>query len=123
MNPSTDPVDLASFEWEWCMNDVDGRSGVAGGDRRVAVNVPVDTLFEGANGRYYTEWQVRRRFETGNWKRCIRQRSPERRLVGTGDGALLMLVPIEPAELPRWAEIRVAGRGAHVVDTRRPVPR
>ncbi len=86
------------------------------------MNVPVDALFAGSNGRYYTEWQVRRRLSTGEWNRCMRQRSPERRLVGTGDGALLMLVPIDPDELPGWAEIRVAGRGVRVVDTRRPIP-
>ncbi|WP_320443078.1 hypothetical protein [Halosolutus halophilus] len=89
----------------------------------MSVNAPVDALFAGSNGRYYTEWQVRRRLSAGNWKRCIRQRSPDRRLVGTGDGALLLLVPIEPDELPAWAEIRVAGRGARVVDTRRPIPK
>lgn len=95
---------------------VDDRSG----DRRIGVSV---ALFAGSNGRYYTGWQVRRRLRAGEWKRCLRQRGPDRRLVETDERALLLLVPIGPAELPSWAEIRVASRAVRVVDTRRPVPR
>ncbi len=87
------------------------------------VTSPVDTLFEGSNDRYYTEWQVQHRLRNGTWKLCIRQESPDRRLVGAGDGALLLLVPIDAAELPAWAEIRIDDRGSRVVDTRRSGPK
>jgi len=84
----------------------------------VDTSSPVDTLFEGSNDRYYTEWQVQKRLRNGEWKLCIRQQSPDRQLVGTGDGALLLLVPIDATALPAWAEIRIDGRGSRVVDTR-----
>ncbi|MEY7849528.1 hypothetical protein AB7C87_10075 [Natrarchaeobius sp. A-rgal3] len=79
---------------------------------------PVDAVFEGSNGRYYTAWQVRRRLESGRWRRCLRQREPDRRLVETGDGELLFLVAIEPRALPNWTEVRIERTATHVVDTR-----
>ena len=83
-------------------------------------DAPVDDLYEGSNGRYYTGDQLARRLRTGRWKPCIRQRNPDRRLVETDGGSLLLLTPTE--ELPSWAELRIDDRGARVVDTRRPVP-
>lgn len=83
------------------------------------VAYPFETLFEGSNGRYYTDWQVRERYRTGEWRLCIRQRSPNRRLVETGDGALLLLAPTDPDALPDGVEIRVTDGCARVVDTRR----
>ncbi|WP_247004961.1 hypothetical protein [Halosolutus gelatinilyticus] len=88
----------------------------------MAVNVPIEGVFEGTNGRYYTGRQVERRLRTGAWMPCIQQRNPDRLLVEVADGALLMLAPIEPTDLPSWTEIRIDGRGARVVDTRRPIP-
>ncbi|WP_090614751.1 hypothetical protein [Natrinema salaciae] len=81
---------------------------------------PCETVFEGTNGRYYSEWQVRRRLRTGRWNRCMRQRTPDRWLVETADEALLLLAPIEPDELPAGIEIRVADGRVRIVDTRRP---
>lgn len=84
------------------------------------VTSPYETVFEGSNGRYYTDWQVRTRLRFGEWALCLRQRGPDRRLVETADDALLMLRPVEPTALPAGLEVRVAGRRARVVDTRRP---
>jgi len=83
------------------------------------VALPFETVFEGSDGRYYTDWQVRHRLRTGEWTFCMQQRTPHRRLVETDDDALLLLVPIEPEELPAGREIRVTERRARVVDTRR----
>lgn len=89
----------------------------------VAPNAPLEDLelLEGSNGRYYTAWQVRRRLRIGEWRRCLRQREPgpDRRLVETDEGALLMLTPIEPANVPCWLEVRVVGEATLAVDTRR----
>ncbi|WP_328821196.1 hypothetical protein [Natronorubrum halalkaliphilum] len=87
----------------------------------MVANAPVDGLFEGSNGHYYTACQVTRKLRTERWKPCIRQRDPDRRLVETSDGGLLLLTPTD--DLPAWAEIQVDGRGTRVIDTRRPVPR
>lgn len=86
----------------------------------MGVTAPLESLFKGSNGRYYTAWQCRRRLQTGVWRFCMRQHSPDRQLVETSDEALLLLVPIDGDELPNWAEIRVADHGVRVVDTRRP---
>jgi len=83
------------------------------------VALPFETVFEGSDGRYYTDWQVRHRLRTGEWTFCMQQRTPHRRLVETDDNALLLLVPIDPEELPTGLEIRVIGRCSRVVDTRR----
>ncbi|ELY67103.1 hypothetical protein [Natrinema versiforme] len=86
------------------------------------VALPFETLFEGSNNRYYTDWQVRRRLRTGAWALCMRQRAPDRWLVETEAEALLSLSPIEPAELPTRLEIRVADDRARVVDPREGSP-
>lgn len=79
---------------------------------------PFETIFEGTDGRYFTEWQVEQRLQNGTWTLCIRQRSPTRLLVETEDEALLLLTPTEPAELPTDIEIRVTDSRARVVNTR-----
>lgn len=84
-------------------------------------NAPIERLYEGSNGRYYTGWQVGRRLRTDRWKLCIRQRNPDRQLVETDDGGLVLLTPTD--DLPTWAEVRIDDRGPRVVDTRRPTPR
>ncbi|SEV82168.1 hypothetical protein [Natrinema salifodinae] len=83
---------------------------------------PDVSLYEGSNGRYYTAWQVRRRLRSGEWTRCLRQRQPDRRLVETGDGTLLLLVSVEPDALPGGIDVRVADGRARIVDTRRTPP-
>lgn len=83
------------------------------------VALPFETVFEGSDGRYYTDWQVRHRLRTDEWTFCMQQRTPHRRLVETDDDALLLLVPIELEELPAGREIRVSGCCARVVDTQR----
>ncbi|EMA35119.1 hypothetical protein [Halobiforma nitratireducens] len=85
----------------------------------VTAAVPLEQLLEGSNGRYYTAWQVRRRLRIGDWRRCLRQRQPERHLVETDDGGLLMLTPVEPADAPRWLEVRIVGDAEVAIDTRR----
>lgn len=97
------------------------RRPVEGGDTNVVTNATVDGLLEGSNGTFYTEWQVSRELRAGRWKRCVQQREPDRRLVETDDGSLLLLTPVD--ELPDWAEIRVDDHGARVVETRRPLPK
>jgi hypothetical protein len=87
------------------------------------VALPFETVFEGSDGRYYTDWQVRRRLRDGEWTVCMYQRAPHRRLVEIADNALLMLTPTDPDELPDGLEIRVIERRARVVDTRRVPPR
>lgn len=81
-------------------------------------NAPVDEIFEGSNGHYYTDWEVTRRLHRETWQLCMHQRDPDRRLVETPDGGLLLLTPIDAGELPDWVEIRVIGDIARVVDTR-----
>lgn len=82
-------------------------------------NTPVDRLYEGSNGQYYTEWELSRKFRCGAWKLCLRQRDPDRQLVETGGKRLLMLTAVDLCEAPSWVEIRVRGERARVVDTRR----
>ncbi|WP_173834877.1 hypothetical protein [Natronorubrum thiooxidans] len=83
-------------------------------------DTPVNRLYEGTDGHYYTDCQIRNRLRTERWKPCIRQRAPDRWLVETSDQSLLLLTPTD--ELPAWAELRVDDRGARVVDTRHPLP-
>lgn len=83
-------------------------------------NAPVDGLYRGSNGRYYTDCQVANYLRAERWNRCIRQRNPDRRLVETSEGDLLLLTPTD--DIPAWVEIRVDDRGARIVDTRRPAP-
>lgn len=122
MNPSVDASAPTSSDCDG--NDECSGGGyrppLAGGDRDVIPDVPVERLYEGSNGRYYTHCQLERRLRAGRWTPCIRQRDPDRRLVETSDGSLLLLTPTD--ELPAWAELRIDGRGARVIDTRRPVP-
>lgn len=82
------------------------------------VTPPFEAIFHGADDRYYTEWQVCRRLRTDVWTLCMRQHGPDRWLVETEDAALLLLVPIEPSQLPAGIEIRVSARGARIVDRR-----
>lgn len=93
----------------------DGRGRRGGGS---VVRIPCETIVAGSNGRYYTEWQVERRLRTGQWRLCMRQRTPDRRLVETADEALLLLAPTDPDELPPGIEIRVFDGRVRVVDTR-----
>lgn len=83
-------------------------------------DAPVETLYAGSDGRYYTDWEVTRNLRRGAWRRCLRQREPDRRLVETTGGGLLMLAAVDPAAVPTWVEIRVRGETARVVDTRYP---
>ena len=122
MNPSADAVAASSIEWDGYddhlgdnhRRSVDEERGI------VVTDTPVDVLYEGTNGRYYTDFQVTTHLRTERWKPCIRQRDPDRRLVETSDGGLLLLTPTD--DLPTWAEIRVDDSGTRVVDTRRPLP-
>ncbi|WP_243645263.1 hypothetical protein [Natrarchaeobius chitinivorans] len=81
----------------------------------------VESVYEASNGRYYTDWQLHRRLESGRWRRCLSQRDPDRRLVEADGGELLFLTPVDPEELPNWTEIRIERRAAHVVETRQPL--
>ncbi|MDG5759822.1 hypothetical protein QA600_10770 [Natronococcus sp. A-GB1] len=78
-----------------------------------------ETVLEGSDGSYYTGWEVARRIRAGDWKRCLRQADPDRQLVETESGELLLLVPIDPGALPARAEVRLEGEAARVVRTRR----
>ncbi|GAB7119827.1 hypothetical protein [Natrinema pallidum] len=86
--------------------------------RRDVFVPPFDTVFEGTDGRYVTDWQIERRLRAGVWTLCLRQRAPEKVVVETRDGALLLLAAIEPAELPAGVGIRVTDDRTRVVDTR-----
>ncbi|WP_394739902.1 hypothetical protein [Natronococcus roseus] len=78
-----------------------------------------ETVLEGSDGSYYTGWEVTRRLRSGAWNPCLRQDDPDRRLVETESGELLLLAPIDPATLPARAEVRLEGEAARVVRTRR----
>lgn len=122
MNPSADATASSSTEWDGdddhlgddCRRSIDGERGI------VMTDTPVDVLYQGSNGHYYTDCQVTNNLRAERWKPCIRQRDPDRRLVETCDGGLLLLTPTD--DLPAWAEIRIDDRGTRVVDTRRPLP-
>ncbi|MDQ2052076.1 hypothetical protein RBH26_16485 [Natronolimnohabitans sp. A-GB9] len=122
MNPSLDAGATTSSE----RNGYDGtpgdghRGSYDGGAASVIPDTPIDRLYEGSNGRYYSDCQVDRNLRTGRWTPCLRQRNPDRRLIETDDGRLLLLWPTD--DLPAWAELRIDDRGTRVVDTRRPVP-
>lgn len=122
MNPSVDASASTTSNCDGIDEYFDGgtRPPSAGRCRNVMPDVPVENLYEGSNGRYYTDCQLRWRLRTDRWTPCIRQRDPDRRLVETSDGSLLLLLPTD--DLPVWAELRIDDRGARVVDTRRPVP-
>lgn len=121
MNPSDDASASPSSDCDGNDEQSDGKQPLfRGGCDDVTANAPIEGLYEGSNGRYYTECQLRRRLRTDRWAPCIRQRDPDRRLVETRDGSLLLLTPTD--DLPAWAELRIDDRGARVVDTRRPVP-
>ncbi len=97
------------------------RLPIDSGRAAVIPNAPVDGIYRGSNGRYYTDRQVTNYLRAERWNPCIRQRNPERRLVATSDDDLLLLLPTD--DIPAWAEIRVDNRGARIVDTRRPLPK
>ena len=80
-------------------------------------------VYAGSDGCFYTDWQVDRKLRLGEWEPCLYDRKDDRRLVGTGDGELLFLAPVEPVELPEWARIRTDPVGPRIVDTRRVTPR
>lgn len=92
-----------------------------GGDAAADAALPVETVYEGSDGRYFTDWEVARAIEAGEWHPCLRDEESGRRLVGTGD-ALLMIQPIAVEALPEWVELRADGDGVRAVDTRRTVP-
>lgn len=76
-------------------------------------------LYAGSDGRYYTDWEVARRMESGIWEPCMWHPEAGWELV-EGPAGLVWLVPAEPSALPGWAEIRESreGPGEEVVDTR-----
>lgn len=121
MNPNVDTEQSTPSEWNADGDRVgDGCRHSVGGDAAVRADLPVDALYEGSDGRYYTDWQLTRRLRTDRWSLCIRQRDLDRHLVETSDGQLLLLTPTD--DLPEWAELRIDERGARVVDTRGPLP-
>ncbi|UHQ95301.1 hypothetical protein [Haloterrigena alkaliphila] len=122
VNPSVDAVRSASFRRDGPDEYPTGGSlrSIAGGRTNVIPDAPIDGLYAGSNGRYYTNSQVTRKLRTGRWKPCIRQRDPDRRLVETTDETLLLLRAAD--DLPAWAEVRIDDGRARVVDTRRPLP-
>ena len=83
-----------------------------------AVADVVEALFAGSDGRYYTDWQVRRRTDSGCWRRCLSQHDsygPVRLLVAVDETNLVMLTRVDPATLPGWFEVRVENDRARVV--------
>lgn len=77
------------------------------------------SLYAGSDGQYYTDWQVSWQFESDQWKPCMWDTNEGWEVVDNGED-LVWLVPVSPAELPEWAEIRPTqpGPGAEVVDRR-----
>ncbi|MDG5818521.1 hypothetical protein [Natronococcus sp. A-GB7] len=94
-----------------------GRSSAAGGGT-VIEDLRTEAVLEGSDGSYYTGWEVARRLRSGDWSPCLRQDDPDRRLVETESGELLLLAPIDPAALPARAAVRLEGEAARVVRTR-----
>lgn len=121
VNPSVDAGASRTFERDGTDESPSGDPPRSNdGWASVIPDAPIDGLYAGSNGRYYTADEVARKLRTDGWKPCIRQRDPDRRLVATADGHLLLLTATD--DLPPWAELRVDDGRAHVVDTRRPVP-
>jgi hypothetical protein len=77
-------------------------------------------VYAGSNGRYYTDWEVATRMESGDWTPCMWDPEAGWGLV-EGDEGAMWLVPVERSALPPWAELRETpgGTGREVVDTRR----
>lgn len=61
-------------------------------------------LYRGSDGRYYTDYGICRRFESGAWSACMWDDEAGWEVVETGDGELLRLDPVDPAELARASE-------------------
>ncbi|MHC3437153.1 hypothetical protein ACYJ1Y_03400 [Natrialbaceae archaeon A-gly3] len=79
-------------------------------------------VYAGSDGCFYTDWQVDRKLRLGEWKACLYDREDDKRLVGTGDGDLLLLCQADVADLPEWVQICSGRAGPRVVDTRRVKP-
>lgn len=80
------------------------------------------TLYVTSDGRYLTEWQLRRRTADGGWTRHIVDRSTGTVLVETSAGSVIGLTRLPGAERPDWLEIRSDGTGVWVADRRRTLP-
>jgi hypothetical protein len=76
-------------------------------------------IYAGSDDRFYTDWEVSHRMESGAWEPCMWDPDAGWELVEGADG-LVWLVPVDPSELPAWADVqeRAEGRGREVVDTR-----
>lgn len=88
----------------------------------MAAEPEFERLYAGSDDRYYAESQVRRKLNRGEWVPCLRETKTGQRLLGRGDGELVMLVPIAVDALPAWTELRETDRGLEVVDGRRTLP-
>ena len=77
-------------------------------------------LYSSSDGRFYTDWEVARRMESGVWAPCMWDPDSGWELV-EGESGLVWLVPVEPSAAPDWVEVRQSreGPGEEVVDTRR----
>ena len=74
-------------------------------------------LYAGSDGRFYTDWQVSWRFESGEWEPCMWDTEEGWELVDSTDG-LVWLYPADSDDLPGWAELEPAAHGVAVVDRR-----
>ncbi|AXR78651.1 hypothetical protein AArcMg_1281 [Natrarchaeobaculum sulfurireducens] len=95
------------------------------GDGMVVIADVVEALFAGSDGRYYTDWQVRRKTKSERWRRCLSQHDghdPVRLLVAVDETDLLLLTRVDPETLPRGFEIRIESECARVVRSRGMAP-
>ncbi|WP_129114118.1 hypothetical protein [Halegenticoccus tardaugens] len=75
-------------------------------------------VYEGTNGRFYTERDVCRQLDTNVWRLCMWDETTGKELVETESAELMMLTPVNENELPEWVELKPAGRGRTIVDRR-----
>ncbi|WP_129113199.1 hypothetical protein [Halegenticoccus tardaugens] len=75
-------------------------------------------VYEGSDGRYYTECDLWERFESDTWRPCMWEPETGREFVETDRADLLSLAPVDAVDLPDGVEIRYEGDFATVVDSR-----
>ncbi|WP_199174710.1 hypothetical protein [Halegenticoccus soli] len=76
------------------------------------------SVYEGSNGRYYTENDLWERFESGAWTPRMWETDTGREIVETEAEEVLMLAPTDPVDLPEGVEIRRDGGFPTIVDSR-----
>ena len=75
-------------------------------------------VYQGSDGRYYTEWDIWERFESDEWRPCMWDPAAGWELVETEGKSLLRLHPVPMEALPAGVELDTEDRQPTVLDSR-----